>query len=70
VAHIDAGYGVTFGFETEPGRDLTSLPICSARGARFLDALAMASGVEGTLPRQTSLSFSSITAINVSLSDT
>src|SRR5262245_5733526 len=42
----------------------------SAHGACFLKASAMASGVEGTLPRQINLSFSSITAIDVSFSDT
>jgi hypothetical protein len=73
VARIDAGYGATSRFETmvKPGRELTGLepdPFSTRRS--FLDASAMASGVEGTLPRQTSLSFSSITAMDVSLSDT
>ena len=45
-------------------------PIRSARGACFLKAAAMASGVDATLPRQTKLSVSSITAIDVSSSDT
>src|ERR1700704_3636372 len=41
-----------------------------ARGACFLNASAMISGVEATVPRHTILSISSITAIDVSFSDT